>query len=141
MIWYKNYAIKEIKKFYDNTLLTAIGIEITEITDHTLIGEMPVNEKTVQPNRILHGGASVALAESLGSIASYLILDPNKYNCVGLEINANHLRSVPEGDSSVIGTATPLHIGRKTHVWEVKIKNNKNKLICVSRLTVAIIPK
>ena len=99
---------------------------------------MPVDHRTHQPFGILHGGASVVLAETLGSIASYLCLkDPTKEQAVGLEINANHIRSVKEG--FVYGKVTPIHIGRSTHIWEIRITNQENKLVCVSRLTVAIV--
>lgn len=100
---------------------------------------MPVNTKTHQPWGILHGGASVVLAETLGSYASTFIVDTEKYAAVGLEINANHLRPVSDGE--VTGICEPFHIGRKTHVWSIKIVNRENKLVCISRLTVAIIEK
>lgn len=100
---------------------------------------MPVDERTHQPYGILHGGASVVLAESLGSVASNMIIDNAKYIGVGLEINANHLRPVSSG--VVTGKCTPIHIGAKTHVWDIRVTNEKGKLVCVSRLTVAIVPK
>ena len=100
---------------------------------------MPVDARTHQPVGILHGGASVVLAESLGSIASHLIIDTSKYMAVGLEINANHLRPVTSG--FVTGTCMPIHIGSKTHVWDIRIVNERGKLVCISRLTVAIVVK
>lgn len=100
---------------------------------------MPVDDRTRQPMGILHGGASVVLAETVGSIASNLIIDEDKWAGVGLEVNANHLRPVKEGTVKAI--CRPLHIGAKTHVWDIKLYNEKEKLTCVSRLTVAIIPK
>ena len=116
-----------------------IGIEITEIGDDYLKGRMPVDSRTVQTYGILHGGASAALAETLGSIAGMITLDTEKEFCVGLEINANHVRSVRSG--YVYGTARPLHIGSKTQVWEIKIENESGQLTCVSRLTLAILAR
>lgn len=116
-----------------------LGMRWVEIGDNFLKISMPVNEKTRQPYGLLHGGASCALAETAGSIASALVIDLDKFYCVGLEINANHVRGVKEG--LVTGTATPLHLGRTTHVWDIKIHDSYQKLICISRLTVAIISK
>lgn len=121
-----------------NTLSDHLGIEFLEKGDNYLIARMPVDHRTRQPFGLLHGGASVALAETLGSIASILCLDdPAKQKAVGLEINANHLRSVTEG--WVYGKVTPIHIGRRTHIWDIKITNEEEKPVCVSRLTVAIV--
>ncbi|WP_315815998.1 hotdog fold thioesterase [Paraflavitalea speifideaquila] len=100
---------------------------------------MPVDHRTQQPYGLLHGGSSCVLAETLGSIASALVIDQEKFICVGLEINANHIRGVREG--FVIGTTTPIHIGASTHVWDIRIQDERNKLICISRLTVAVLPK
>ncbi|MFN8437211.1 MAG: hotdog fold thioesterase [Cytophagales bacterium] len=116
-----------------------LEIEFTEITSNSLTAKMPVNHKTKQPYGILHGGASVALAETVGSIAGNLLVNDSGKMCVGLEINANHLR--PASDGYVYAVATPLHLGSKTHVWDIKISNDDNKLVCVSRLTLAVIPK
>lgn len=116
-----------------------IGIEIKEIGEDYLKGKMPVDGRTFQTHGILHGGASAAFAETLGSLAGMLMLDSEKEFCVGLEINANHLRSVSGG--FVNGTARPLHIGRRTHVWEIKIEDEGGHLTCVSRLTLAILSK
>jgi len=99
---------------------------------------MPINERTKQPYGIMHGGASCALAETVGSVASALVIDLDKFYCVGMEINANHLRSVAHG--LVTGKSTPLHLGKTTHVWDIKIYDESQNLVCVSRLTVAIIP-
>ncbi|MCD8538842.1 MAG: hotdog fold thioesterase [Leadbetterella sp.] len=121
-----------------NTLSDHLGIEFLEKGDDYLIARMPVDHRTKQPFGLLHGGASVALAETLGSIASVFCLDdPMAQKAVGLEINANHLRPVTEG--WVYGKVTPIHIGRKTHIWEIKITNEEEKLVCISRLTVAIV--
>jgi len=116
-----------------------LGIEITDVDKDTLTGRMPVDHRTKQPLGLLHGGASVVLAETLGSIAANASVDTDLYYCVGLEINANHIRSVREG--FVYGTAKALHVGRKTQVWEVRITNQEQQLVCISRLTVAVIDK
>jgi 1,4-dihydroxy-2-naphthoyl-CoA hydrolase len=116
-----------------------LGIEYIEVNEHHLIAKMPVDHRTMQPMGILHGGASVVLAETLGSLGSMTHLDLSKQYPVGLEINANHLRSVKDG--FVYGKATPIHLGRRTHVWEIKITNEEDKLVCISRLTVAILDK
>ena len=123
----------------ENTMVTHLGIEFTAITENSISATMPVDHRTVQPYGILHGGASVALAETLGSVAAHASIDYNKYQSVGLEINANHIRSVNSG--KVTGTATAVHIGRSTHVWSIEIKNDEGKLVCTSRLTMAIIEK
>lgn len=115
-----------------------IGIEFTEVGDDYMVARMPVDHRTRQPMGILHGGASVALSETLGSVAAHFCAGDDKM-AVGLEINANHIRSVKEG--WVYGTVRPLHIGRSTQVWETKIVDEKDRLICVSRLTVAILDK
>jgi 1,4-dihydroxy-2-naphthoyl-CoA hydrolase len=116
-----------------------IGIEFTAWDEESLSARMPVDQRTHQPFGILHGGASVVLAESLGSIASNLIIDSSKYIGVGLEVNANHLRPVKSG--WVTGTCRAIHIGAKTHVWDIRIVNEAGKPVCVGRLTVAIVPK
>jgi 1,4-dihydroxy-2-naphthoyl-CoA hydrolase len=138
MIWYnKNITIASLQNLGNNTLGSHLGMQFIEIGENYLVGTMPVDERTKQPYGLLHGGASVALAETLGSVASALIINPDKQIAVGLEINANHLKGVKDG--YVIGKATPLHIGASTHVWEIKITSPNNKLVCVSRLTVAIL--
>lgn len=116
-----------------------LGIEFTAFDDDSLSARMPVDARTHQPFGILHGGASVVLAESLGSVASNLIIDSSKHIGVGLEVNANHLRPVKSG--WVTGTCRPFHIGARTHVWDIRIVNEAGRLVCISRLTVAIIPK
>lgn len=118
-------------------MISHIGIEVTEIGDDFLKGRMPVDERTKQPAGILHGGASVALAETLGSMAANLCIDTEKYYCVGLDINSNHIRIMKEG--YVYGVAKPLHLGQKTQVWEIKITDEKDRLVNVSRLTMAIV--
>ncbi len=118
-------------------LAQLIGIEFTAADDDSLSARMPVDSRTHQPYGILHGGASVVLAESLGSVASNLIIDREKFIGVGQEVNANHLRPIRSG--WVYGTCKPLHIGAKSHVWDIQIRNEAGKLVCVSRLTVAIV--
>ena len=138
MIWFKkDLQLQNIQALGKNTMGQHIGIELTELGPDFLRGTMPVDERTIQPYGLLHGGASCVLAETLGSIAAALVIDPSQYICVGLEINANHIRGVREG--KVTGTATPLHLGGSTHVWDIKIVDDRGKLICVSRHTVAII--
>lgn len=122
-----------------NTLHEALGIEFLEITAEKVVATMPVNENTKQPFGILHGGASVALAETVASIGAYNLIDQEKEISVGLEINANHIRSKKGGVVTAIGTI--LHRGRTTMVWEVKIVDEEEKLICVSRCTIAILKK
>jgi 1,4-dihydroxy-2-naphthoyl-CoA hydrolase len=136
-IWFKEYTINEIGFLAKNNMLEHLGIELTAIESDFISGKMPVDHRTVQPMNILHGGASVALAESLGSIGSYLTVDPEKYHCVGMEINANHLR--PVSDGYVFATAKPLHLGKTTQVWAIDITNEAGKLVCVSRITMAVV--
>jgi len=136
-IWFKPYTLTDFQWMQKDNMCENLGIEITELTDDSIRGRMPVDNRTVQPMKILHGGASVALAETLGSVGSNLIVDNSKYVCVGLDINANHLR--PGTSGFVYGEAKPIHIGKKTHVWAIEIKDEKGKLICVSRLTMAVV--
>jgi 1,4-dihydroxy-2-naphthoyl-CoA hydrolase len=138
-IWFKKYSIGDVQFLQKGNMLEHIGIELTEIGEDFVKARMPVDHRTVQPMNILHGGASVALAESLGSIASYLVVDHNQFDCVGLDINANHIRPVSSG--FVFAIARPFHIGRRTHVWSIDITDEKGKRICVSRLTMAVIDK
>jgi len=121
------------------TLVEHLGIQLTELGDDFLRGTMPVDHRTKQPYGLLHGGASVALAETLGSIAGNLaVRDPSKHMVVGLEINANHLAAVTSG--IVTGTARPLHVGRSTQVWEIRIEDAMGRMNCVSRITLAVVP-
>lgn len=139
-IWFdKNISVDDIKDFGKGTMADYLGMQWVEIGDNFLRLSMPVNEKTIQPYGILHGGASCALAETVGSVASALVIDRNKFICVGLEINANHVRAAKGG--IVTAFCTPLHMGKSTHVWDIKINDENDKLICISRLTVAILPK
>ena len=138
-IWFnKDISLDKISQYGKNTMSEFVGLKWVEIGDDFLKLSMPVNATTKQPYGFLHGGASCVLAETIGSIGSALVIDMEKYYCVGLEINANHLRSVSEG--VVTATAKPLHLGKSTPVWDIKIYDDKERLFCVSRLTVAIIP-
>lgn len=139
MIWFKTKTLEEINRLFDCYMTKLLDIKAIEITDDTLVCTMPITDNVRQPFGILHGGASVVLAESIGSVASNLIVDPDKFVGVGLDINANHLR--PGKNGLLTATCTPFHIGKTTHVWDIKIYNDKNKVLCVSRLTVAIIRK
>ena len=136
-IWFKPISAIYIQGLLKNNMAESLGIEITEITMDSVRGKMPVDHRTKQSMNILHGGSSAALAETLGSIGANLIVDSTKYACVGLDINANHLRPVSSG--FVYAEAKPLHVGKKTHVWSIEIKNEQGKMICVSRLTMAVI--
>lgn len=136
-IWHKSVLVKDLQYQIKNTLAETIGIELTEITDDSLKCRMEVNNKTKQSMGILHGGASAALAETLGSIASNMIVDKDKYFCVGLDINASHLRPVKSG--FIYAEAKPIHLGKKTHVWRIDIVNDIGKLVCTSRLTMAVL--
>ena len=129
----------QLNPLSENTMAGHLGMEITEVGEDYLRGRMPVDDRTRQPYGLLHGGASVALAETLGSVASAFVVDRSKYDCVGLEINANHLRGTRDG--FVIATARPVHLGKTTHVWDIRIHDEREKLVCISRLTVAIIKK
>ncbi|MGO9014519.1 MAG: hotdog fold thioesterase [Dissulfurispiraceae bacterium] len=138
-IWKGKMTVEDLNKRSENTLVQHLGIEFTEIGDDYLKGVMPVDHRTVQPAGILHGGASLTLAESLGSIAGFMCIDREKQYCVGMEINGNHIR--PARPGRVYGVVKPIHIGRKTHVWEITITNQNDKLVCVSRITLAILNK
>ncbi len=134
-IWTRPIEIEALNKLSEDTLTGHLGIEFTQVTDNSITAAMPVDERTQQPYGILHGGASVVLAETLGSVAANFCLEEG-YIALGLEVNANHVRSARNG--SVIGTATPIHLGKNTHVWMINIENTSGHLICTSRLTVAI---
>jgi 1,4-dihydroxy-2-naphthoyl-CoA hydrolase len=139
-IWFKKYSLEEVQERGKGTMVEHIGIIITELGSDYLIGTMPVDRHTIQPMGILHGGASIALAETLGSIAANLVVDPLKYYCVGLDINGNHIRSVKDGES-VTGIASPLHLGKSTQVWEIRLESEESKLVCISRLTMAVLER
>jgi 1,4-dihydroxy-2-naphthoyl-CoA hydrolase len=138
MIWFdKELSIEKMKPLGPDTMGEHLGIQWTEVGENYLKAKMPVDHRTKQPYGLLHGGASCALAETIGSVASAMVIDHSKFYCVGLEINANHVRSAKEG--FVSGVAKPLHLGSTTHVWDIKIYDEKEKLVCVSRLTVVIL--
>ena len=135
----KNKALQKLNDFQRNTITEVLGIEITDFGPDYFCGKMPVDHRTVQPYGLLHGGASAVLAESLGSIAGGMKVNRDTQTVVGVEINCNHLRSARDG--WVYGIATPVKIGRKIHVWNIEIKNEDDKLVAVSRLTLAVIKK
>jgi 1,4-dihydroxy-2-naphthoyl-CoA hydrolase len=132
-------TIDALNALSPNTMAEVLDIRFTEVGDNYLKATMPVNAATHQPYGLLHGGASAALAETIGSVASSLCIDTDKQICVGIEINCNHIRGEKSG--IVTATAEPLHIGSTTHVWDIKIRNEREKLVCVSRLTVAVLKK
>jgi 1,4-dihydroxy-2-naphthoyl-CoA hydrolase len=137
-LWKQPVDLARLNGWSANTMMEALGIRITAVGDDWLAGSMPVDQRTHQPYGLLHGGASVALAETLGSTAAMLTLDPAKELAVGLDINANHIRGVRSG--TVTGTAKALHLGRTTQVWEIRIENEEGALVCISRITMAVIP-
>ena len=132
-------TLESINKRNENTMAEFIGIEFVEFGADYLVARMPIDHRTVQPLRIVNGGAYCVLAETAGSVAANLAVDRSKYVAVGLDINANHVRSAHEGNGFVYGTARPVHIGKTTHVWEIKITDERGKLNCISRLTMAVI--
>ncbi len=137
-IWFKKgLVIKDLLSLGKLNMGDHLGMEWVEVGDNFLKARMPVDHRTRQPYGLLHGGASVALAETIGSVGAAMVVDHTKYYCVGLEINANHVRGVKEG--FVTGIGTPVHIGSTTQVWDIKIFNESEKLVCVSRLTVAVL--
>ena len=138
-LWKQQVGVAAINGWSGDTLAQALGITITELGDDYVRGTMPVDARTHQPFGLLHGGASVALAETLGSIGGMLTLDPTQEVAVGLDINANHVRGVKSG--VVTGTARALHIGRGTQVWEIRIEDERQKLVCIARLTLAVVPR
>lgn len=138
-IWKQSIDLDRINAWNTNTLVEYLGMQVTEIGEDHVRGTMPVDARTKQPFGLLHGGASVALAESLGSLAANLALDVDQEMAVGLDINANHVRAVMSG--VVTGTARPLHLGRSTQVWEIRIEDDDANLVCISRLTMAVVPR
>lgn len=136
-VWFKkDWSIEKLNQFASNTMNELIGIQFIEVGENYLRASMPVDNRTRQAYGLLHGGASATLAETVGSVASVMVVDPEYYYCVGVEINANHIRSVKEG--IVVATAVPLHLGISSHVWEIKIVDQNEKLVCASRLTVYV---
>lgn len=138
-IWFQNYSLEEFNQRGQNTMLDFLGIQFIELGDNSLSATMPVNERTKQPIGILHGGANVVLAESVASTAANAVIDIKRFYCVGLEINANHLRSVDGG--LVTAITSPIHLGRTTQIWEINIFNEAGKQTCVSRMTAAVLTR
>jgi 1,4-dihydroxy-2-naphthoyl-CoA hydrolase len=138
-IWRSLRTLEELNGNRDGTLIGNLGISFTEIGDDFVRGTMPVDARTVQPYGLLHGGASVALAETLGSMGAAMCVDADEYQVVGQEINANHVRAARSG--LVTGTARAVHLGGRTHVWSIEIVNDAQKLVCISRITMAVIKR
>lgn len=132
-------TLESLSRMSKNTMMEHLGIEYTGVGPDSITARMPVDHRTHQPFGLLHGGASVVLAETLGSVAAYLCLDGAKQYAVGLDINANHIRSVKHG--WVYGTTRPLHIGGKTQVWEIRITTEEGALVCISRITMAVLDR
>lgn len=137
-IWNHNHSLAQLNAMAVGTIHEPLEIRFTEVGDDFLRATMPVDTRTAQPAGLLHGGASVVLAESLGSMASAMVVDPKQFRCVGIEVNANHVRSAKSG--TVTGTVRPVHLGKSTHVWDIKIADEAERLICVCRLTTAVLP-
>tara|TARA_B100000945_G_scaffold21650_1_gene15458 strand:- start:2145 stop:2567 length:423 start_codon:yes stop_codon:yes gene_type:complete len=135
----KKEILRKIEERTGNTMVSNIGIEITDFGEEYLCGKMPVDDRTKQPFGLLHGGASVAFAETLGSMGAGMHVDLENYSVVGIEINSSHLKAMKEG--WVYGKAVPIRIGRKIQVWDIDIKDEKDNMVCKSRLTLAVIKK
>ncbi len=136
-IWFKEFPLDYARDKGRETLIDRLGIELLEAGDEYLKARMPVDRRTHQPAGFLPGGASVVLAETLASWAATFCVDQSKHHCVGLEVNANHVRPVRDGH--VVGTARPLHLGKSTQIWEIRITDQRDKLVCVSRVTMAVL--
>jgi 1,4-dihydroxy-2-naphthoyl-CoA hydrolase len=136
-IWYRPYTLEEIQLTSSASMASHLDIRFTEIGPDFLRGTMPVDPRTLQPFGLLHGGASVTLAETLGSVAANCCVDSPRFYCVGQEINANHIRSARKG--RVTGTARPVHLGSRSHVWDIRIEDEQGRLTCVSRLTMSVL--
>jgi 1,4-dihydroxy-2-naphthoyl-CoA hydrolase len=137
-IWHQPFTLDDLQP-KNECLQNYLGIQFLEIGPDFLRARMPVDGRTHQPFGILHGGASVALAETVGSMAAAFVVDRSKQRCVGQEINANHIRAVSSG--FVIGTAKPVHLGRRSHVWEIRITDEQDRLVCISRLTMFVLDR
>ena len=137
-IWFVPPDLEQLNRLHEATAVSVLGIRITAVGEDSLSGTMPVDQRTKQPWGLLHGGASVLLAETLGSAASMCCVDQTKWLCVGLEVNANHLRGVRDG--MVTGVARPIHLGRTSHVWGIEIRTEDDRLVCIARLTATVIP-
>ncbi len=139
-IWHGAITLEMLAEWQRGTMVEFLDVRLTEIGDNYLRGTMPVSERTIQPMGVLHGGASVVLAETLGSCGANATIDRERRACLGQEINANHLRPVPLG-GLVTGTATAVHLGASSQVWSIEIRNDAGKLTCISRLTMAIVDR
>lgn len=135
----KGVTIEAVNKMCENTLVDHLGIEVIELGEDYLVAKMPVDQRTHQPMGLLHGGASVVLAETIGSLAASLSVNQKLQHCVGLEVNANHVKSVSSG--YVFGRTKSIHLGKRTQIWEINVTNEEDELICISRLTMAVIDK
>lgn len=138
-IWFQEFSVAQLNARGTNSMSDFLGIQFSEIGSDFIKATMPVTEKTKQPIGILHGGANVVLAETLASTAANCVIDIERFYCVGLDINANHIRSVREG--LVTATTIPLHLGKSTQVWEIKIVDEQHKITCISRMTAAVITR
>lgn len=138
-IWHQSITIESLNQRSENTMAEFLGIAFTHVGDDTLTATMSVNERTRQPIGILHGGANVVLAETVASTAANAVVDLERFYCVGLEINANHLRSVREG--LIIAKTFPIHLGRSTQVWSIEIRDEMGKMTCISRMTAAVMTR
>jgi 1,4-dihydroxy-2-naphthoyl-CoA hydrolase len=138
-IWHHTPNPSMMDKMSEGTIDQHLGIKITEVGDDYLIGTMPADSRTFQPYGIVHGGANVVLAETLGSMAGAHVIDSENHLCMGQEVSATHLRPVSSG--LVTGTARPIHLGRRSHVWEIRLTNDQGKLSCIAKLILAIVPK
>lgn len=138
-IWFKPYTLDNLHQMNQNTMGETIGMEFTELGEDFVSARIPVDHRTMQPARLLHGGASAALAETLGSVGCYLTIDTGLYDCVGLELNINHIRGERKG--FVTGTARPIHRGKTTQIWGIEIRNEMGKLVSTSRITMMVIKK
>ena len=138
-IWFKPFTLEQLQRTFAavRDMAMHLDVQLTEVGPDFLRGTMPVDERTRQPFGLLHGGASVALAETLGSVASNFCVDPSRFYCVGQEINANHVRSARSG--RVTGTARPIHLGGRSQVWEIRIEDEAGRLVCISRLTMSVL--
>ena len=137
-LWTTQPDLARLNEMRKNTICDVLDITFDALDDNSITASMVVDHRTHQPFGLLHGGASVVLAETLGSMASYMCIDTQKFYCVGLEVNANHLRGVRSGRVSAI--ARPVHIGRTTHVWDIRLSDDSGKINCISRLTIAVVP-
>ena len=138
-IWFRPYTLEELDGTSKDSMVEYLDIRFTEIGPDYMRATMPADKRTWQPYGLLHGGASVTLAETLGSVGANCVVDGSRFYCVGQEINANHLRAVRSG--RVTGTARPVHIGTRSQVWEVRIEDEKGKLACISRITLAVVER